>query len=59
MEGRELISITVRYTDDMVLLADSHDTLQDIGNDLDRSGKKKRLMINKRKTKVMIITKDY
>ena len=55
--GRENIN-NIRYADDTTLIADSQEKLQKLMDALDRESQEKGLNINKRKTKVMVITED-
>ena len=48
----------IRYADDTTLITDSQEKLQNLIDALDRESQEKGLNINKRKTKVMVITKD-
>ena len=54
--GRNLNNI--RYADDMVMIADSEDTLQELVSKLDEECKKMGLRINKNKTESMGVTKE-
>ena len=49
----------IRYADDTALVADSCEKLQNLINSLDRLSKEKGLNINMKKTKVMVVTKDF
>ncbi len=48
----------IRYADDTVLLAESQDKLQDLVNTLNRSSRQGGLTINKKKTEVMVVSKE-
>ena len=47
----------IRYADDTVLLADSAETLQQLLSSLQTESRKRGLIINKKKTKIMVISK--
>ena len=47
----------IRYADDTVLMADSAETLQQLLSSLQAESRKRGLIINKKKTKIMVISK--